>query len=183
MRRAAAFLIAALALLLASAAPASAAFGFEDLEVRFEEEDGSPATLAGSHPFAMTTTFAVNTFINGEGKEVPEGETKDLILRQIEGLAGNPTATPRCPTATFIILNPETSASTCPDATAVGLASVRAGFAPPDPGETESLHVPVYNLVPPPGVAAKLGFVVLTEPVTVEIGVAEDYPHNIVAKL
>jgi hypothetical protein len=183
MRRALAgpWVLALLLLALASPAPAMAGFGFEDLDVTFTDENGATLTQAGSHPFAMTTSFEVNTFVNGEGKAVPEGEAKDLILRQIEGFVGNPTATPRCPTATFIVR--AEGKSSCPNSTVVGLAKIRAGFEPPEASNTAAVHPPVFNLIPPPGVAAKLGFIVLTEPVTVEIRVNDRYPYNVVAGL
>lgn len=37
-------------------------------------------------------------------------------------------------------------------------------------------HVPVYNLDPPPGVAAQLGFIVLNVPVTINVRVADEPP-------
>ena len=43
------------ALLLASSA--GAAFGINDFDATYANEDGSAATQAGSHPFAMTTTI------------------------------------------------------------------------------------------------------------------------------
>ena len=166
----------------ALAAPALGAFGFKDLDVTFtKDKNGTVATEAGTHPFEMTTSFSVNTFTEG-AFELPEGETKNLTLRQIEGFAGNPTATPRCSTAQFITIA-DSGASQCPDATAVGVAAVRAGFSPVGSGEKGFLHLPVFNLVPPPGVAAKLGFVVLREPVTVEIVVSDKPPYNVVAQL
>jgi hypothetical protein len=184
MRRAKTALVTTLCsmgLVAALATPAMAAFGFDQFDVAFSGEDGSAALEAGSHPFEMTTTFSVNTFVNGEGKELPEGETRNLTIRQIEGLVGNPTATPRCSEEQFITISD--SASECPNATAVGLAEVRASFSPVDPGGTGGLHVPVFNLVPPPGVAAKLGFVVLNEPVTIDLTVSEEPPFEILAKI
>jgi len=175
------FALLALLALMVLPTSALAAFGFEDLDVTFTDENAAITTQAGSHPFAMTTTFKVNTFVNGEGKEVPEGETKDLTLSQIEGLAGNPTATPRCPAANFIELSE--SGPRCPTATAVGIAAIRGDFAPISAADEGALHLPVYNLEPPPGVAAQLGFNVLGEPVTVQLTVSDEYPHNIVASI
>jgi hypothetical protein len=182
MKRFVILLLATLALALALASPAAASFGFKDLDVTFTNEDGSTTTQAGSHPYAFTTSFSVNTTLDGEGREVPDGETEDLTLGQIPGLAGDPNSTPLCPAAKFI--ERIFGVPQCPDATAVGIVAVLAGFTPPPPGKTElPLHLPVYNLEPPPGVAAKFGFVVLGEPVTVEVGVNQEPPFNIVAHL
>jgi hypothetical protein len=73
-----------MALLLASlgtallATPASAQIVFDTFEVEFTEEDGSPATQAGSHPFAMTTTFEVQNTTLGPGEFEVSGAAKDL---------------------------------------------------------------------------------------------------------
>jgi hypothetical protein len=157
---------------------AGAAFGLKEWDVTFTNADGSAATQAGSHPFAMTTSLALNTKLNGESEEVPDEELKDLTAEQIMGLVGDPSATPRCSTKDLITISAsgETNNS-CPSSTAVGLIEVHILQ-----GEHNETH-PVFNLVPPPGVAVKLGFVVYTVPVTIEVGVNNKYPYNISAVL
>jgi len=71
----------------------------------------------------------------------------------------------------------------CPDATAVGYSGTEAEFKVIPPGEDQFLHVPVFNLEPPPGVPARLGFAVLNVPIVIDVGVNDDPPHNLVAKL
>jgi hypothetical protein len=170
--------LAALALL---AAPARAEFGLNEFEARFLNEDGTAATQAGSHPFAASTSFNVNTrldprFIsevnNPEG-EIPDGEVKELHVSLPAGLAGSRTAVPRCSTADFLDI--KDTFPSCPDSTAVG--AVRTTVLNPN-GEATA---PVFNLVPPPGVAAKLGFVVVLIPVTIEIGLNGESPNNLTA--
>lgn len=175
MRRLLAAALACLGLMVFCAAPASADFGFEDLDVTFTNEDGSAATQAGSHPFEMTTSFELNKLLPPGPEKLPDEELKDLFASQIAGLVGNPSATPRCSTVDFLTIIPAQRNSSCPSATAVGAvaANVAGGF-----------YSPVYNLNPSPGMAAKLGFVVFTGvAVTVEVGVNEDSPNNIVARL
>jgi hypothetical protein len=178
-------ILAGFVALLASfalASPANAAFGLKDLDVSFENQDGTPATQAGSHPFAMVTELAVNTFTTEEGGEVPEGEVRDLTIAQIPGFVGNQTAVPTCSAADFNTRSEGRPA--CPDATAVGYSATEAEFEVIPPGQGGLfLHVPVYNLAPPPGVAARLGFVVLNVPVTIDVFLNEESPHNLVAKL
>ena len=72
----------------------------------------------------------------------------------------------------------------CPDATAVGYSGVEVEFnvIPPDQAG-QLFHVPVYNLDPSPGSAATLGFVVLNVPITIDVGVSETQPYNLVASL
>jgi hypothetical protein len=161
-------------------APARAAFGLKEFNVTFTNENGSPATQAGSHPFAMTTTVELNTKLNAESESTPDGELKDLTIEQVAGLVGDPAATPRCSIADFLTAGKSGEKSTsCPDSTAVGLVVVRAAH---DEGE-KGADLPVFNLAPPPGVVVKLGFVVLTVPVTIEIGVEHEYPYNVTAVL
>jgi hypothetical protein len=173
------------ALVLASvvcAVPASGApYGVKKFDVKFVNADGSPAIQAGSHPFAMITTFVLSTHLNAESYEVPDQELKDLTIDQIPGFVGDPTATPYCSTSDFTTFDKEEDKDTsvknssCPNSTAVGMTEVRAG------GTIEVR--PVYNLVPPPGVAAELGFVVFSVPVTIEVEVKHKYPYNIRAVL
>lgn len=186
MRRLAIFaatVSATLLLAALAAGTASAAFGINSTDVTFTNEDGSPVTQAGSHPFAMTTKFGVNTVLDPEAGLLPEGEIKNLMIEQITGLAGNPTATPRCSGAEFAEIVPHKSLPSCANSTAVGIAGISAEFDPLPSSELEFIYVPVYNLVPPPGVAAELGFVVLGVPVTVDVGVSNKPPYNIVATL
>jgi hypothetical protein len=156
---------------------AQAAFGFQEFDVTFTEADGSTVVRAGSHPFAMTTTFEVNTVPhpNPELGEVPDEPIKDFSFTQIEGLVGNPTAVPTCTTLQFLFREDGLNGGECPDSSAVGITH----------NQVISLSEPefpaaVYNLDPPPGVAAKLGFWAANVPVTVEVGVSETYPYNIV---
>jgi hypothetical protein len=181
MRRTILSTLVALLASLALASPASAAFGLKELDVSFENQDGTPATQAGSHPFAMTTELAVNTATTEEG-DVPEGEIRDLTIAQIPGFVGNQTAVPTCSAADFNTRSQGRPA--CPDATAVGYSGVEAEYKViPSAGEDQFFHAPLYNLAPPPGIAARLGFVVLNVPVTIDVVLNEEKPHNLVAKL
>jgi hypothetical protein len=159
--------IAALAALaaLALAAPASASFGFERFDVTVTNQDGSPATQAGSHPFAMTTSV----YFNRLAPLTPDGAFKDGIFEQIAGLIADPGAVPRCQTIDFLASS-EGRSSHCPDSTAVGA----------DATETTLItsYAPVFNLDPPPGVVLKLGFVVANTPITIEVGLKDRYPYN-----
>jgi hypothetical protein len=173
----------ALAFLAAlGAGPASAAFGLKEFDVYFStDSQGAPAAEAGSHPYAMVTTLAVNSMPDPQYGEVPEDEVKDMKVTLPAGFAGNPGATPRCATEDFISTaagDPQTAQSSlCPDATAIG--EVAAGVE----RQGRFFHAPVYNLIPSPGTAAKFGFVILGVPVTMDATVNPDPPHNIIAKL
>jgi hypothetical protein len=155
----------------AAASPAGAQLGFEAADVTFTNADGTAATQAGSHPFEMTTTLDFETVVDPILGEVPAEDPKTLVATQIPGFVGSPEATPRCPNVDFL------NSADCPNGTKIGIVEVEAQ----EPGEIHKAAV--YNLVPPPGVAAKFGFAVLGVPVTIEASVNPDPPYNIIATL
>jgi hypothetical protein len=169
-------------LALAIVSPAQAAFGVNNFDVRFEEEDGSLATKAGSHPFAITTIFGVNFHEEG-GEAVPEGDLRNLEVDLPVGFAGNPTAMPTCTRTQFREIEPGTGASACPNDTAVGrvVAEVVSPGGVIFPGG--GANAPVFNLQRPKGVAAELGFVVARELVTIDVVVKKGHPYNVSAAI
>ena len=167
MKRLLLLLASALCLCGALASPATAAFGLEGLDVSFEEEDGTPTLLAGSHPFQMATNLGLSTVETPEGR-VPEGELRNVTISQIEGLVGSQTTVPTCDQADFN--DRDEGRPACSDASAVGYAAIEAEYEVIPAGAGDNFfHVPVYSLDPPPGVAAQLGFVVLNVPVTIDV--------------
>ena len=165
MRRAVLALAAALAATAFAAAPAQGAFGIHDFEVAITDQDGSPATQAGSHPFAVTTSFEIN--FTGEGADAfVEGKIRDAIFEQVAGLIGDATVVPRCSTADFLAdidINPR-----CPVETIVGVQS--AAIIVPDKYERPG---PIFNLPPPPGVVVRLGWKVEGAPIVVDLGIEQ----------
>jgi hypothetical protein len=169
-------LLATLLAALVLAAPAQAEFGLHDFEVAFSEFDGSPVTQAGAHPYEMTTTFSANTKITGKGKEIPFEPVKDVLIEQVEGFAGNPSAAPVCSTVDFLADDGQQQPS-CPDGSAVG--KIAARVTAPAVGASPFLGA-VYLLQPPPGAPAKLGFWIVGVPVTVDVSLTESPPYRIV---
>jgi hypothetical protein len=156
---------------------AQASFGLKDFSVKFEEEDHSPAILAGSHPFQLNTTFSVNTKIDsGSGEEIPDGDVKALRFQLPPGFVGSITAAPRCASVDFLTVD-ESGYPACPNDTAVG--ATQSSITKPG----GALVDPIYNLVPPPGVAAKLGFIANQIPITIEVGVNGEAPNNLISGL
>jgi hypothetical protein len=176
----AAALLAALALAGIGAAPAGAAFGLHGLDVTFTSgPEGSTQSQAGSHPFAFTTTLDANSSIV-EGKEVPDGgEIKDLRVSFPPGIAGNPTAVQQCSEADFLDFIPGgNELPACPNSTALGLVHLRYGLGPVKEATTV-----VYNLIPAPGVAAKIGFMAPDGfPVTTDVGLSPQAPYHLEAQ-
>jgi len=183
-------LIAAVALLcLHGAPPAAAEYGLKDLSLTFTDEGGNPVLAAGSHPFEMTTTFGVETEIFFEGseeREVTTGQTKDLIVQLPPGFAGDPFAVPQCSGPDFATIDKTRSQPACSSDSAIGVVGVQAEFGSVPAGKFTPgsyTYAPVYNLVPPPGVAAEFGFLVLNVPVTVDIVVSQTRPYYLEARL
>ena len=164
-----------LALVLAGAAclpgSAQAAFGVNDFDVTFTNEDGSSATQAGSHPFAMTTALAMNV-----GGEEPEGRLRELFLAEIPGLVGDTAAYPRCTAEGFSTL--KDGVNDCPLETAVGISTGSFG----EPGNR--VTAPVFNLVPPAGALMRLGFHVGDAAnVVADFELSQEPPYNVVATI
>ncbi len=157
---------------------AQAEFGLSAFDVTFTNQDGSTATQAGSHPFAMTTDVELNhspTALYPEGQ--PDEEIKDFIPTQMAGLLADTTAYPQCQTIEFV--TKIATENLCPAETAIGVTGIAITDPPGSPGSW--IQVPVFNLVPPPGALARVGFVVVNTFVTVDVGLGTEPPYRPVA--
>lgn len=173
----AALLLTALVALV-GASSAGAAFGIKDFDVTYTDESGEPVTRAGSHPYAMTTTINFSTKIDPKtGDEAQDGAPKDLTFELPAGLVGARDAVETCSEADFVQVDLIHPASNCPDETVIGYLNVRTPGQVGGGGDSS----PAFNLVPPPGAAAKIGFVVLHVPVAVLIRANPRKPHNLIA--
>jgi hypothetical protein len=107
---------------------------------------------AGGHPQWGFTQFIVKHTTIGP-LENPVGEVKTIQVDLPVGLSVNPGATQRCKQEVF-----ENEPSSCPPDSKVGESLVTASVAgvvvPPEEGITK---VPVYNVVPKTGEAARFG--------------------------
>src|SRR4051794_9411556 len=140
MKRFLTLLLALCSLACLIASPASATFGFEDAEFGFTGPLGEAATEAGSHPFAMTTKLDLRTVGGPDpGKEVPDGNAKDIIVEPPVGLVGTPTPVPYCPADRFLDIVDE-GIPDCPNSSAIGISTARVKI--PGGGEPEFLQSP-----------------------------------------
>jgi hypothetical protein len=129
-------------------AAGDAGFGFANADAWMTNPNGTADTQAGSHPYELTVVFALNTHDEGEYKLPTGGEPHALNVSMPPGIVGEPGAVPQCPREQF---DPGAgSGEGCPADTEIGedIALVGGGIG----------HFPVYNLVPPAGVAAEFGF-------------------------
>ncbi|MDX6608249.1 MAG: hypothetical protein QOF85_174, partial [Solirubrobacterales bacterium] len=137
-------LLAALSLLAVPAA-AQADFGIVPGSARVTalNGDGTIDTQASSHPYSFTAHFDLKTEASGHTEG---GEMRDVLIDLPPGFIGNPQAMPRCPRQEFEGGNPQ-----CAPSTQVGvLQATLPGFG--------QVTGPVYNLLPPPGIASQFGF-------------------------
>jgi hypothetical protein len=147
-----AFLLAVCGLAWSTSASAAPSFGFKSFSVAITNENGSPDTQAGSHPYAETFTFELNNAPNSEGVPHPVGgEVKDLDVNLAPGVIGNPVGIPQCPRR-LLDSYPE---PTCPPNTEIGEDTASLGTGA---GARTELVFPLYNIVPPPGTPAEFAF-------------------------
>ncbi len=144
--------------------------------VSFLEANGTPDTQAGSHPYEMSTSIAFNTTVvpakandHSAWVTVANGSVKDITTNLPPGLFADPNATPKkC--ALHDISNG--LAGVCPAESEVGYLEVEydsAGETSTDSAET--LKEPVYNMVPPAGVAIQFGAHLLEANAYIDVGV------------
>jgi hypothetical protein len=144
-------------------------FGVEDYALSPEEAGGTPDAQAGSHPFQLTTTLDLN---EGPG-DGPAELAKDVTFKLPAGLIGNPTAFPHCTMAQFTTFIQE--ANHCPAGSVLGVAIVT--YHEESGGGLFTTAVPIFNLEPAPGEAARFGFQPASLPVFLSASVrtGEDY--------
>ncbi len=142
----------------------SPGFGFSGLNEWITNADGTTDTQAGSHPYDMTVAFALNRTSSSEKTEelgkgfpgvlIPQipagGELRNINVNLPPGIVGNPEAVPQC--SRLALDQIAAGDFNCPVASQVGYdRSNIEGFG-------LLVNAPVYNMVPPPGVAAQFAF-------------------------
>ncbi len=133
-----------------SAEPAR--FGFAGWDTWLSNADGTLDTRAGSHPYAATFNFDLATLLNRKEQLQPaEGEIRNLDVELPPGLVGDPTTVTRC-TRQQLLTETEHRVTGCPSVSQVGVSVVRFAVFP-----TASTFM-VFDMVPPPGVAAEFAF-------------------------
>ncbi len=171
------------------------AFGLENYELTPEEEGGAPDTQAGSHPFQLTATLAINAKSAPVAKEkkgnfaygteiVPEVQpvdlAKDLRFNLPPGLLGNPTPLPKCPLRVFLV---KSNTVFCPDDTVVGVATAIVINPQTDPYGPLAVTSSLYNLQPAYGEPARFGFNTSVGPIVLDTSVATGGDYHVVVSV
>jgi hypothetical protein len=168
-------------------------YGVENYELVPEEEGGGVDTQAGSHPFQLTTTLALNTQTvptyknyegpgrkGGDGAIVPEvtprALTKDLRFNLPPGLIGNPTPLPKCSMYLFTIKNAED----CPANTVVGVAVPIVTNLDSSQNTPTAVTEALYSLEPNVGEPARFGFESPAGPVILDTSVRTGGDYGVV---
>ncbi len=144
-------------------------FGAEHVELDPEGQSGAAETLAGRHPFQLTTTLDFNQTLEPESTEpAAPALLKNLHFTLPPGLIGDPQATPKCSNLDFSTLYVKDT-NLCPTDTVVGAASVTL-HEPANAGYV-TVPVPLFNLTPAPGEPARFGFEAFNVPVVLDTAV------------
>jgi hypothetical protein len=142
-----------MAFALAVPAWASETFGVESFASSIvSNKAGVPATQAGSHPYAITTSIVFNhvvTAVEEPSRVRTYGDPKDIEVNLPTGVIVDARATDaRCTEAQ---LESQEGPASCPNGAAVGVFSIYVDG-------NEFIDEPVYDMAPPAGVPAELGF-------------------------
>lgn len=140
-------------------------FGFGHADAWFSNADGTFDTRAGTHPYAFTFNFDMNT--NAKSGPV-EGEARNIAVNLPPGVVGNPNAVTQCTREQF-------DEEICPTGSQIGVDYAGlGGFLP-----LIVFQFPVYNLVPPPGHPAEFGFILFGNHVFLDAAVRSDGDYGI----
>jgi uncharacterized repeat protein (TIGR01451 family) len=155
-------------------AAAPTPFGVERYELAPEDEAGLPDTQAGSHPFQLTSTFALNETLETNPKTKRAEGAAPALVRDLHfvlppGLLGNVTVVPQCSSVDFSTIG-EGDVNLCAANTAVGVARVTIN-EPNVFGGVVTETVPVFNLTPAPGEPARFGLELDKVPITLNTAV------------
>lgn len=145
--------------------PAEPQFGVDAFDaLATENQAGAPLERAGAHPYQLTNWVDFNTHSETPtailGPIYPVEPLRDAVVDLPPGFIGNPSIGARCTGAELggdgyvLSIHPA-----CPAESQVGLVRVKldeggSSIAPLRP-------IPLFNMVPPPGAAARFGFNVL----------------------
>jgi hypothetical protein len=149
--------------------------GLEKATLLATNENGTEDTVAGSHPFQLTSTIVPNTLktmVNG--KEIVTDLPKDIRVNLPAGLLGNTNVVAQCGDAEFNAIEKGNVNACAPD-TAIGTAQTWvSGY---------QAAVPLFNLTPSPGEPARFGFTVIRIPIIIDTSVRTGRDYGVVASI
>jgi hypothetical protein len=159
--------------LVVSGAPTP--FAVEDFSFTPEEEGGTVDTRAGSHPFQLTGTLALNQTADPLR---PPAVPRDLRFDLPPGLVGDVTTVAQCSEHDFTRVNENSGGNFCLAGTAVGAVAVNIYT-----NQLETHRVPLFNLVPRPGEPARFGFEVANTLNVIDTSVRSGRDYGVTASV
>jgi hypothetical protein len=141
-------------------------FGAEEFAMVPEEEGGDVEVQAGSHPYQLTSDFALNQ--TGDPLK-PPALPRNLRFNLPAGLIGNATLLPQCSDLDFRHVVSGGHENLCPADTVLGVALIT--IDEPLNVKLSTFPVPIFNLVPQEGEPARFGFEFAQAPVTLDASV------------
>ncbi len=150
-------------------------FGVEEYNLVPEEIGGGIDSRAGSHPYQLTTTVALNQTAD---QKVPPALARNFAFKLPPGQVGSATAVPKCRAYAFATKPPgQGGANLCPEDTTIGVAII--SFFEPNNNVLKTIPAPLFNLETAYGEPVRFGFDILGTPVildtSVRSGPGEDY--------
>lgn len=144
-------------------APQAPPFGIDGFDNTASGASGATFATAATHPYQLTTSLDFNTETNpGSAKGVawPVQPPRDVVVDLPPGLLGDLATLPRCTADQLMNIESLVIKPLCQAGSQVGtsILHVTAGFVTRPVDSAVLGPMGVYNLVPPPGVAARLGF-------------------------
>ncbi len=161
-------------------------FGVKKFESSFLNENGSPDTQAGSHPFEYVNTIEFNSHYERKESNAdsiwtqePDGALKDLYVDLPPGVYGDPNATTK--KCTLKLLDKENNGNiegACPPESKLGKLDLNWGRTKSAGTFFGKEGEPLFNMVPPRGVALQLGIPYINPNLFINNGAAAggDYP-------
>jgi hypothetical protein len=126
-----------------------ATFGLQTFSAQVLNKEGQPYTQAGGHPYKLVTNFEFNIGSDSKGHRATDANPRNIVTELPPGYIGNVGAIPKC-TDTELVRD------TCGPDAQVGVIHLRLD------SEREEFPEPLYNVVPPAGYPAALGFRIKT---------------------
>ena len=139
-----------------------ASFGVEEYGLSVEAEGGGQVTQAGTHPFQVTGTIALDQGADanlgslGVPDAGPVVPARDIVARLPPGLIADPKVISRCLSWQFTAGAEGGQQDECPYTSVVGAASVTFVRG----GQTSTVAAPIFNIEPEAGEPARFGFFV-----------------------
>jgi hypothetical protein len=157
-------------------------FGIDSFDAQVASDpQGDPFTQAGGHPYSASTDIDFNRVTNPNpllGPTWPAAAVRDIVVDLPPGFVGNPSVAAKCSMPELANSQGAEVRSLCPPASQLGTTLVRVTGAHSG-AENVMGPLPVFNMVPPPGVPARLGFNVSGTIVTLDASLRSDADYGV----